>query len=77
MQVTGKFHFVIVLQELLVISDTLKNIIFDAIIKLRESGTVHVLVTDIGSNFLQMSCELGISNKNSVVVNEQKYTVYF
>ncbi|KYN30270.1 hypothetical protein ALC57_00268 [Trachymyrmex cornetzi] len=45
-------------------SGTLKNIIFDAIIKLRESGaTVHTLVTDMGSNFPQMSRELEFCDK--------------
>ncbi|KYM96458.1 THAP domain-containing protein 9 [Cyphomyrmex costatus] len=45
-------------------SDTIKNIIFDAIIKLRESGaTVHALVTDMGSNFLQISRELEFYDK--------------
>ena len=38
---------------------------------------MHALITDIGSNFLQMSCELGISNKNSVVVNEQNILYIF
>jgi len=37
---------------------------------------VHALITDIGSNFLQMSCELGISNKNSVI-NEQNILYIF
>lgn len=60
-------------------SDTIKTIIFDAIIKLKECGaTVHALITDMGSNFLQLSRELGISNQNSIfVVNAQNILYIF
>jgi len=50
-------------------SNILKQILFTCIIKLKNSGAiVHAFVTDMGSNFLKLSRELGISTKNSVFV---------
>ncbi|XP_024869566.1 uncharacterized protein LOC112453189 isoform X2 [Temnothorax curvispinosus] len=58
-------------------SDTIKTIIFDAIRKLKECGaTVHALITDMGSNFLQLSRELGISTKNSMFVVDEQNILY-
>lgn len=54
-------------------SEFLKNIIFDIIIKLRNcDAMVHALVTDIVSNFIQLSHDLGISVQNSTfLVNNE------
>ncbi|EZA62148.1 THAP domain-containing protein, partial [Ooceraea biroi] len=47
-------------------SNVLKPILFDVICKLRHCGAmVHALITDMGSNFVQLSRELGISVQNS------------
>lgn len=47
-------------------SNVLKPIIFDVIRKLQGSGaTVHAFISDMGSNFMQLSRELGISTENS------------
>lgn len=47
--------------------------------KLKNSGAkVHALVTDMGSNFMQLSRDLGISTKNSIFfVNEEKLFYIF
>jgi len=42
-------------------ANVLKPILFDIIRKLQSYGaTVHALITDMGSNFMQLSRELGI-----------------
>lgn len=54
-------------------SKILKNLIFDIIIKLTNIGVkVHALVTDMGSNFILLSRELGISTENSTFLVERK-----
>lgn len=60
-------------------SVVLKNIIFNIIIKLRNCGAVvHALITDMGSNFIQLSRELGISRENSTfLVNEEEVIYIF
>lgn len=60
-------------------SNVLKDIIFNIIIKLRTCGAiVHALVTDMGSNFIQLSRELGISTDNSTfLVNEEEVFYIF
>lgn len=52
-------------------SNVLKHIIFYIIIKLE---IVHALITDMGSNFIQLSRALGISKENSIffLVNDEK-----
>jgi len=58
-------------------SIALKSIIFDIIIKLRNSGAfVHALVSDMGSNFMQLSRELGISIENSTFLMKRKYFIF-
>jgi len=48
-------------------ANVLKPILFDIIRKLQGCGaTVHALITDMGSNFMQLSRELGISTENSI-----------
>jgi len=60
-------------------SKILKNLIFDIIIKFTNIGAkVHALVTDMGSNFMLLSRELGISTENSTfLVNEEKIFYIF
>jgi len=59
-------------------SKILKDLIFDVIIKLRNSGaTVLAFVTDMGSNFMQLSRELGISTENSIFSVKEEKIVYF
>lgn len=58
-------------------SKILKNIIFNIIIKLKNCGAkVHALVTDMGSNFMLLSRELGISTQNSTFLVEDEKIVY-
>lgn len=60
-------------------SSVLKKIIFDIIVKLQNSNSiVHALVSDMGSNFKQLSRELGISTQNTTfLVNGQKVLYIF
>lgn len=47
-------------------SNVFKNVIFQIIETMKNSGaTVHALVTDMGSNFQQLSRHLGISKENA------------
>ncbi|TGZ53786.1 THAP domain-containing protein 9 [Temnothorax longispinosus] len=58
-------------------NNVLKNIIFETIIKLRMSGAiVHALVTDMGSNFIHLSRDLGISTENSTFLVEEEKVLY-
>lgn len=58
-------------------SEFLKNILFDIIIKLRNCGAmVHALITDMGSNFIQLSRDLGISVQNSTFLVNNESVVY-
>jgi hypothetical protein len=60
-------------------SKILHDILFNIIIKLRGSGAkVHALVTDMGSNFIQLSRELGISTENLIflVDNEKVFNIF-
>lgn len=54
----------------------MKNLIFNIIIKLKYCARVHALVTDMGSNFILLSCELGISTKNSTFLVEEEKVIY-
>lgn len=59
-------------------SKILKDLIFDIIIKLRNSGAmVLAFVTDMESNFMQLSRELGISTENSIFSIQEEKIVYF
>lgn len=57
-------------------SDILKPILFDIIRKLRNCNTVHALITDTGSNFLQLSRELGISVQNPIFLVDEQEVLY-
>lgn len=58
-------------------STILKNLLFDIIIKLKNKGVkVHALVTDMGSNFMLLSRELGISTENSIFLVEDEKIFY-
>lgn len=58
-------------------SNVLKPILFDVIRKLRDCNVmVHALITDMGSNFLQLSRELGISVQNSIFSVDEHEIVY-
>ncbi|KYN22222.1 THAP domain-containing protein 9, partial [Trachymyrmex cornetzi] len=55
----------------------LKNIIFDIIIKLKNNGAlVHAFISDMGSNFIQLSHMLNISVDNSSFVVDGERLVY-
>jgi hypothetical protein len=61
-------------------SNVLRTLIFNIITKLRDCGAmVHALVTDMGSNFMQLSRELGILTQNStfLLVNEEEIFYIF
>lgn len=60
-------------------ADILKNLIFQAIIKLKSIGaTVHTLITNISPPFLRLSRLLGISaERPSFLVNDEKVFYIF
>lgn len=60
-------------------NNIVKKLLFEIIIKLKNNGaTVHALITDMGSNFIQLSRQLGISTTNSIFfVNEEKLFYIF
>lgn len=58
-------------------SNVLQSIIFDVIRKLQGCGaTVHALISDMGSNFIQLSRQLGISTENSVFLVDDFEILY-
>jgi hypothetical protein len=58
-------------------SNILKDILFNVIIKLRNCGAVvHALITDMGSNFVQLSRQLGISTQNSSFLVDEEEVFY-
>ncbi|XP_011166526.2 uncharacterized protein LOC105200582 isoform X2 [Solenopsis invicta] len=60
-------------------ADTLKNLIFQAIIRLKSIGaTVHTLITNTSPAFLRLSRHLGISaERPSFLVNDEKVFYVF
>lgn len=59
-------------------SNVLKPILFDVIRKLRDcNAMVHALISDMGSNFTQLSRELSISVQNSIfLVDEHEVYIF-
>jgi len=76
LQVTGKSLYYCVVENACN-SKILKHLISNIIIKLKNCGArVHALVTDMGSNFILLSRELGISTKNSTFLVEEEKVIY-
>lgn len=58
-------------------SNVIKPIIFDIIRKLQGCGVnVHALISDMGSNFMQLSCELSILTENCTILVDNFKILY-